>query len=366
MGDSWKNTSSFLCPNVHSTFFSLQTGVLLILSGTSIVITILLINLLSIHGLFHANVRLTLQNFCFTNLLTSMVLLFRGTHNFVILTFGRDPWCFPPLFCSAQDHFRNTVNTVALLSMSIIGFERLIATVRQKYLDPEEPSKLMKITLAFVWVCALAYGLSGLKPNKDNGQTCYCFTASNSDDKSLIYIFIPYLFLMLATVSSFLFVLFMNKRLSGTIMNISKHSLQARYLISNNMSTTRCLLPTVVVNSVLYMVIVLSQFIMKLLSFNDDMITAINSWSVTYLLISFGCFIEPLLLVKFNGKLQTAALKKFRKFKRHFYILSKPSTSKIEPITISTVISFKLHPDKSQQIIDDIWSRNPPKKPSKS
>lgn len=358
---SSNNDSNFSCPNIRTAFFGSQTCVLLILTIFSIKFSVILMNILfTVNGSFHANVRLVLQNFCAANLLTSCLLLFRAIHSLTVLTFGYDAWNFPDTFCNFVEHLRNMINAVAMVSMSVIGFERLLATIRHKYFDPERSTCTMKLILIMVWLGNMIIAIQTSLKSTKGVNTCYCFSTSSSDTKGMINFFIPYLVVEIATVASFVIVLYMNKRLSSSIMNISKHSLQSRYMISNNMSTTRCLLPTVVSNSLLYLVIVGLQILLKLLAANYDMNTAINSWSATFLLVSFGCFVEPILLVKYNKKFRSTVQKKLAKFGKTFCCFKK-STKKVQPIDLS-IISFKLHPEQSQQILNDIWSKKPPTK----
>lgn len=357
--DNFSDISNFSCPNVRSTLFGLYTGVLLLFCVASIGLTILLMKLIPAHGLYHANVRLTLQNFCATNLLTSILLLIHGIKGLSLLTFGYEVIQLSTVICMALNEFRNTINTVALVSMSVIGFERLVATLRQKYLDPENASRTMKLSLALVWSGALTNGaVTVYKHASDKTiKICYCYMTSSSNLSAIVIGFIPYFVIETATITCFLLVLYFNKRLSSSIMNVSKHSLQARYIIWNNIATTRSLLPTVITNSVMYSFILGMQFVMKMTHANNEIGPAIVSWSVTFVLVSFGSLVDSFLLAKFNRKLELAVkriMKRFFKVVNYCFKIN----NQVEPIN-RTVVSYKVRPEQSHVILNEIWTKNP-------
>lgn len=352
------SNSNFTCPNVkQSSLFIVYTVFLIIFSFASTIFTIVLMKLIPNHSLFHANVRLTLQNFCITNLLTSIMLCFRGIKNLGVITFGYEVVEFSPLFCLAVNEFRNTINSVAMVSMSVIGFERLIATLRKKYVDPDHPSRTMKIIITLIWFGALVNGMYSWYAHSSDStlKVCYCYMASNTNTNFIISSFIPYFIIEAATITCFLLVLYFNNRLSESIMNVSKHSLQARYIIWSNIATTRSLLPTVIVNSLLYLVIIITQFVMKVTSSNNAMLTSIISWSVTFILVTFGSFIEPILLIKFNRKLEMAIKNDLKRYLQSCSFCSKLN-NQVEPIDLK-VVSYKVHPDQSQIILEEIWTK---------
>lgn len=341
---------------IFNNFFALSFNI------CSIYLSVILFRLLyKRQGLYHANVRLLLLHFCTANGLTSFLIMVRIGYNFALILFGSEPFIMSRLQCTAFDTCFTICNLVALLSISAIGFERFMATVSQKFSDPDYSNVLFKILTACMWflacvtICANFLEII-LEHAKEN--TCYCLAAVAASSNYQILVFSIFILAQFITLTCFGVVLVKNKQTSKACSNISIYSLQRRYQIWNNVSTTKSLMVNVISNAFLYTIVCIAHIFLWSFFTNHhhhQIELIVHLVSIVNDFISVGCFLQPIFLICFNKKLSKTVFNEnemMKKMKRRF-VKDKCETT----VRRKSIISYRISPDISTKILENAWDK---------
>lgn len=316
------------------------------------------------YGLFHVNVRLMLYQFLISNGLTSIFIIVRQFYNFSLLIFGMDLLQLSRSNCLLFDFVYDVCNVVTVLSVSGIGFERFAATVSKKFTDPEYSNKIWKFISGSLWIAGiinnLVYYFSVIFED-DNKIMCYCFLGGATPYFILIFVLVFFITIQIFTFVSYAYVYYKNNQMSKSIANISIFSLQERYQIWNNISVTTSLLPNVISNAVLYTCVCSAYFFLWSLYWTGRVETAVHLLSTINDFISFGCFLQPLLLLKFNDKLWEAAVREnklLRILQRLYCSIWTPNKVFVRKETrrAAKVISYQVTPDSNVEMMEKMWA----------
>lgn len=318
-------------------------------------------------GLYHVNVRTLLLHFCIANGVTSICIMTRMVYNFFLVLFGLDHMQMRRLQCFGFDSVYGICNTVSSLSISAIGFERLMATINQRNTDPDKSNNAFNLVAGSIWLGAILEVFISfwyIIATYEDSTMCYCFAAGTVSNYYLIVVLALCTISQITTFLCFGYVVIINKKVAKDLTNISKYTLQERYQISNNISTTISLLPNVISNSVLYTAACFAYFFVWPPFWNGQVEFVIHLLSGINDLISITCFLQPALLLKFNKNLNKMALEEYKSFQ----ILNRwlptysncKNTAKVGDNL--NVVSFRVSPDKNKEILESMWIKYPSRK----
>lgn len=365
------NFSSLLCTNLeYNGLFIFNTILLLLFSSLACCFSVVVFRLIWRHMLFHANVRLILLHFSAANALSSLFAMFRVAYNFCLIFFGFQRFVTTRFICVLIDSLNIVPMVVACVSIGGVGFERCVATVRKNVSDPDKSGYVVRIVFCSLWVFSVINAAGVILDAQQFGdqQVCYC-ALTLAGSQIFIFSSLPvYICFEISYLLCYLYVYKENKKDLHWSINTAKHGLHERYQKWSNIYLSRSLLPNVISNSVLYILVGCSYYIIHPLYWREQNIYSVNVWSMIFILISFVAFLQPLLFVLCNEKMKKSILNKensiFNSFSRRKYSTIRTKTQKDDDELGSaskrdkTIISYQVKPEESQLILDNIWEKH--------
>lgn len=364
---AYNNSSTNFCPSFQYKGLLIFNNLFTFLfSATTLYLSVVIFQLLyKRYGLYHVNVRLLLMHFCLANGATSAFITVRIFYNFSLLIFGLDVMQMSRLRCTGFESVYAISQIVASISISAVGFERFVATVGRRHTDPEHSKVIFRIVAASIWVAGClnaCLNVWNVATSSDNSMMCYCFTAGSISYQYLIVVLAVLIFTQVTTFVSFGYVHLKNKHVSKNLSNISKYTLQERYQISNNISTTLSLFPNVISNAILYTFVCTAALFIWTPFWNGQVELVIHLLSGINDLISITCFLQCFFLLKFNKNLTKAIFEDYELFKLLKRFLPRKAkdrcikASKSET-NLKKVVSFRVSPEENKEILENMWMK---------